>query len=285
MMQHKLIFFLAHVGLAAWAASATWGVLASSGHTLHTVRGAVFDENDMPLKGVKIRIMRKGRTIGRDKSKEKGVYSADYKEGTPINVEYDLRERGIGTVRNLSGKSDQVINKTLRYYETASAVEISSVVAWGAMNRGIVSEMQTRLVKAGYKPGNIEGTLDRGTTKAIDGFQAKRRLPRGGLNAATFKELGLAPPGFLEVPGFEKRMFRWAEPTWNPGQYDPVINSAYFLFFSHRIERALNNEGFDPGNVDGVIDVETLEALGAYQKANTLPTGGLNMATILKLAQ
>ena len=49
------------------------------------------------------------------------------------------------------------------------------------------------------------------------------------------------------------------------------------------IQRALHAEGFNPGAVDGRVGPGTLSAVSAYQRANNLPVGELNMATIKAL--
>ncbi|MBZ0269731.1 peptidoglycan-binding protein [bacterium] len=49
------------------------------------------------------------------------------------------------------------------------------------------------------------------------------------------------------------------------------------------LQRALSAKGFDPGPIDGVYGPLTLQAVTAFQKANTLPTGGLTYRTLEKL--
>ncbi len=50
-----------------------------------------------------------------------------------------------------------------------------------------------------------------------------------------------------------------------------------------KIQGALKSAGFNPGPVDGVIGRQTLVAVDAYQRKNSLPTGGLTMRTLKAL--
>ena len=51
-----------------------------------------------------------------------------------------------------------------------------------------------------------------------------------------------------------------------------------------RAQQALAQAGHDPGSIDGVMGPQTVAALRAYQKANSLPeTGRLDEATLEKL--
>jgi peptidoglycan hydrolase-like protein with peptidoglycan-binding domain len=40
------------------------------------------------------------------------------------------------------------------------------------------------------------------------------------------------------------------------------------------VQKALAQEGFDPGQIDGVYNESTQQALRAYQRAKGLPEGG-----------
>lgn len=50
-----------------------------------------------------------------------------------------------------------------------------------------------------------------------------------------------------------------------------------------RIQQALSAKGYNVGNVDGVMGTKTISALSAFQRANRLPTGDLNLATMRAL--
>ncbi len=50
-----------------------------------------------------------------------------------------------------------------------------------------------------------------------------------------------------------------------------------------RLQQALKSEGFDPGDVDGVLGSATLGAVESYQRANGLARGGVTMETIESL--
>jgi peptidoglycan hydrolase-like protein with peptidoglycan-binding domain len=50
-----------------------------------------------------------------------------------------------------------------------------------------------------------------------------------------------------------------------------------------KIQEALNNAGFSPGKVDGVMGWRTTNALKAFQEKNELATGGITYETVQKL--
>ena len=50
-----------------------------------------------------------------------------------------------------------------------------------------------------------------------------------------------------------------------------------------KLQMALRNAGYNPGQIDGVIGHETMAATNAYQKANGLASGQLTMETLRKL--
>lgn len=50
-----------------------------------------------------------------------------------------------------------------------------------------------------------------------------------------------------------------------------------------RLQRALNEAGFEAGPVDGVLGTATMSAISSYQKANGLASGQLTLQTIRKL--
>jgi len=50
-----------------------------------------------------------------------------------------------------------------------------------------------------------------------------------------------------------------------------------------RVQRALNDAGFDAGAADGVLGGATMSAVTAYQRANGLASGQLTLETIRKL--
>jgi hypothetical protein len=49
------------------------------------------------------------------------------------------------------------------------------------------------------------------------------------------------------------------------------------------IQKGLQQAGYDPGPVDGVLGGATMSAIDAYQRKNSLPTGGLTIQVIEKL--
>jgi len=49
------------------------------------------------------------------------------------------------------------------------------------------------------------------------------------------------------------------------------------------VQRALNDAGFNPGPIDGILGRSTSKAIGEYQRANGLSSGQLTIETLKKL--
>lgn len=49
------------------------------------------------------------------------------------------------------------------------------------------------------------------------------------------------------------------------------------------LQRALDEKGFDPGDIDGVLGSATMNAVEAYQRSNSLARGGVTMETLKEL--
>lgn len=59
------------------------------------------------------------------------------------------------------------------------------------MSKGLITEIQRALTREGFSPGPSDGVIGRGTMAAIDNYQLKNNLARGGLTMATLKALGV----------------------------------------------------------------------------------------------
>ncbi len=59
------------------------------------------------------------------------------------------------------------------------------------MSEAIISQLQRSLKSQGYDPGPIDGSIGRQTMEAVEQYQLKRGLERGGLTLATLKSLGV----------------------------------------------------------------------------------------------
>ncbi len=59
------------------------------------------------------------------------------------------------------------------------------------MSEGIISQLQRSLKTQGYDPGPIDGSVGRQTMEAVEQYQLKKGLERGGLTLATLKSLGV----------------------------------------------------------------------------------------------
>lgn len=75
------------------------------------------------------------------------------------------------------------------------------------------------------------------------------------------------------------------KPVYQQRRHLPTVpskkNASSTLVMS--IQQALKDNGFNPGNVDGVMGSRSAAALHAFQKSNGLAIGDLNRATMQKL--
>lgn len=83
----------------------------------------------------------------------------------------------------------KVISKRI---ETApSRLEWRAVLCETNMTTNIVTDLQRALKAEGYNPGVIDGVVGGDTKRALDAYQLKNNLDRGGLTYETLKKLGV----------------------------------------------------------------------------------------------
>ena len=59
------------------------------------------------------------------------------------------------------------------------------------MTKDIVARVQGALEKAGHNVGSVDGVIGGATLRAVDAYQRKKGLPRGGLTIRTLESLGV----------------------------------------------------------------------------------------------
>lgn len=59
------------------------------------------------------------------------------------------------------------------------------------MTKEIVAQVQGALKKAGHQVGSVDGVIGGATLRAVDDYQRKKGLPRGGLTIRTLESLGI----------------------------------------------------------------------------------------------
>lgn len=83
----------------------------------------------------------------------------------------------------------QMVTKRIKVGD--ERMEWRQVLCETNMTKGIMTDIQRALQKAGYNPGPIDGVVGSATLRAIDEFQQKNGLERGGLTLDTLKALGV----------------------------------------------------------------------------------------------
>lgn len=83
----------------------------------------------------------------------------------------------------------RVENVTTRVEVSPSTLVWRPVLCETNMTPEIVTELQRALAREGFDPGTPDGVVGRGTMEAIEAFQEKRELDRGGITYQTLQAL------------------------------------------------------------------------------------------------
>jgi peptidoglycan hydrolase-like protein with peptidoglycan-binding domain len=134
-----------------------------------------------------------------------------------------------------------------------------------------VRQIQQALNQAGFDVGNVDGTWNNRTARAVADYQRSRGLPPTGvLTLSLVNSLGL-----------QNLLTNTPESTGGSGQQwaqEQAVGPGTPLFISpagvRQVQQELNNRGYDVGNVDGQWDQQTAQAAQAFQSANGLEPNG-----------
>jgi len=83
----------------------------------------------------------------------------------------------------------QVVSKKIKISE--ESMRWQSVLCETNMSGTKITDIQRALQRAGHNPGPIDGVIGRQTLVAVEAFQRKNNLPRGGLTLQTLEKLGV----------------------------------------------------------------------------------------------
>jgi peptidoglycan hydrolase-like protein with peptidoglycan-binding domain len=128
-----------------------------------------------------------------------------------------------------------------------------------------LSPAQIRVIEralnaAGFDAGQVRGTWTRQTAAATENYQRSKGLePIGSLDLSLLAALQLGPDFLMGEPaalGVQDTM-RWAQET-TIGQGVPLFVSTAGI---RAVETSLNQAGFDAGNLDGIWDEQTGQAV------------------------
>jgi peptidoglycan hydrolase-like protein with peptidoglycan-binding domain len=157
---------------------------------------------------------------------------------------------------------------------------------WGhaGMTQQEIQEVQHVLRARGYRPGDIPSLTDANTQEAIRNFQRDNNIPvTGTLDQRTTALLGVGPnaagPADGDVGHGPPDMAQAGEATIPPAG----------IYWGHhgmteqeiqRVHQTLRAKGYEPGRVPSISDLQTREALLAFQRDYNLPmTGTLDERT------
>jgi hypothetical protein len=71
-------------------------------------------------------------------------------------------------------------------------LEWRQVLCQTNMTKDVITGIQNALYKKGFNPGPIDGEIGSATLRAVDAYQQKNNLDRGGLTIDTIKALGVS---------------------------------------------------------------------------------------------
>lgn len=146
-----------------------------------------------------------------------------------------------------------------------------------------VREAQSCLIKAGLKPGSIDGILGAQTREAIKSFQKRNGLkPTGYMDENTWLKLSTHKPkkavSLSTIPSSDKTKDKAARLSLEKKE-----RTTYDIY---KVQAALKKAGFGPGPIDGKIGKRTMAALRCFQKTKGLsPTGIVDKATWQELCK
>lgn len=83
----------------------------------------------------------------------------------------------------------QTVSKRIKVGE--ERLEWRQVLCQTNMTNGLIAKIQKALMAKGFNPGPIDGEIGTGTMSAVDAYQQKNNLERGGLTLDTIKKLGV----------------------------------------------------------------------------------------------
>lgn len=83
----------------------------------------------------------------------------------------------------------QMVSKRIKVGD--ERMEWRQVLCETNMTKGIMTDIQRALLKAGFSPGPVDGKIGSATLRAIDAFQQKNNIERGGITLDTLKALGV----------------------------------------------------------------------------------------------
>jgi peptidoglycan hydrolase-like protein with peptidoglycan-binding domain len=148
-----------------------------------------------------------------------------------------------------------------------------------------VRQIQQALNQRGFDVGNVDGQWNNRTAQAAANFQQTRGLePTGTLTLALVNSLGLGEQVINAQGGGGLQGQRWGQEAV-VGQGTPLRISPAGV---RQIQQALNQRGYDVGNVDGIWNRSTANAAANFQQANRLEPNGkpdVNLITALGLTQ
>lgn len=167
------------------------------------------------------------------------------------------------------------------FYAKDALREEKDIIGSGGGYNFRVEEIQDVLQNMGFYKGVPDGFLGASTREALRKFQKSRQIRRTGyIDNKTWQILKMAMAErrdaikrYAQAPPPEAAQNTRIE---NRDIYDEVIN--YRLNAKERVKKiqvALKNAGFEPGEIDGRMGKKTQDAVMKFQKKNGLTPDGI----------
>lgn len=167
--------------------------------------------------------------------------------------------------------------KDVAYTEEPTKAEDKPVFARelkykSAMLRGEdVRALQSLLTKAGQKPGAIDGIFGKATRDGVKSYQRTKKLTVDGIaGEKTVTALG--------------GVWKKAAENWTVSRLLKYISPMMTGTDVTNLQKALDQEGYAVGTIDGAFGTRTRDAVKAFQKAKKLTVDGIaGKDTVTKL--
>lgn len=136
---------------------------------------------------------------------------------------------------------------------------------------------EVKTIPAQYKTVQKQVLVSEATTREVtipaqyDTIQVRQEVTPAKTEEITIE------PQYAEMT--RQELIEPAHTRWERVLCEDSINAELAL----EVEQRLNQQGFNPGQVDGVIDQSTDQAIEQYQMANNMPKGGLTPETLVSL--
>lgn len=181
-----------------------------------------------------------------------------------------LLHHNFGVIRryNASDRYALVVALLARSFEGRSGLQKAWPTHLGSLNRDQVMELQTLLAGLGYDVGTADGLFGSNTRRAVRAFQQSKNQTADGFPTTSLLNDVRVQAGVAVQP---------ERPAAPPRPLDRAG--------VRRLQRLLNQLGFNAGAADGIIGNGTRNAIRAFERSRGMEVRGRATTTVLDAAR